>query len=87
MKNMCITSFKIIRLIGGFMIRIYFFVLGFCLLVFSFSYYIMCLNVLSIGYNFMVMVHFIFRSPTFYLGLIGFFMILFSIIIKGDKKI
>lgn len=68
------------------MIRIFFFALGFCLLVFSFSYYIMCLNVLSIGYNFMVMVHFIFRSPTFYLGLIGFFMILFSIIIKGDKK-
>lgn len=69
------------------MVRIFFFLLGFGLLVFSFSYFIMCLNVLSIGYNFSIMIHFICRSPSSYLGLLGFLMILFSMIIKGDKKI
>ena len=68
------------------MVRIFFFLLGFCLLVFSFIFIIMYFNVLSIGYNFLVIVNFIFRSPSSYLGLIGFLMILFSIIIKGDKR-
>lgn len=68
------------------MIRIFFFILGFCLLVYFFSYLIMCLNVISVGYNFSFYVHFIFRSFTFYLGLIGFIMLILSIIIKGDRK-
>lgn len=68
------------------MVRIFFFILGFCLLVFSFSYFIMCLNVLSIGYNFKEMLHLIVRGSSCYLGIIGFLMILLSIIIKGDKR-
>lgn len=68
------------------MVRIFFFILGFCLVVFSFSFLIMYFNVLSIGYNFSIIVNFIYRSPSTYLGLIGFLIILFSLIIKGDKK-
>ena len=75
----------IIRLNGGFMVRIFFFLLGFMLLVFSFSYLIMCFNVISIGYNFSFYVHFICRSPSIYIGLVGIILILFTIV-KGDKK-
>ena len=68
------------------MVRIFFFLLGFGFMVYCFSYFIMCLNVISIGYNFDLFVHFICRSPSSYLGIVGFFMILFSIIPKGDKR-
>lgn len=68
------------------MVRIFFFLLGFSLLVFSFCFLIMYFNVLSIGYNFSIIVNFICRSPSSYLGLSGFLMIFFSIIIKGAKR-
>ena len=68
------------------MVRIFFFVLGFCLLVISFSFMIMYFNVLSIGYNFSIIVNFICRSSSGYLGLLGFLMVLLSIIIKGENR-
>lgn len=68
------------------MVRIFFFLLGFCLLVFGISYIIMCLNVISIGYNFLLMVNFICSGIYIYLIIIGFLMILFSIMLKGDKR-
>jgi hypothetical protein len=68
------------------MVRTFFFVLGFLLMVFSFSYFIMCLNVFSNGYSFSIIVNFIIRSSASYLLVIGIFMVICCISIKGDKR-
>jgi len=68
------------------MIYIFFFILGFFLMVYSLSFIIMCFNVISIGYNFSIFVNFIFRSPSTYLGLLGFLIIFLIVIIKGDMR-
>ena len=68
------------------MIRIFFFLFGFGLMIFSFSYLIMCLNVVSIGYNFNFYVNFICSKFESYLWIIGFIIIILTFIIKGDMK-
>lgn len=68
------------------MIRIFFFLVGFALMVIGFSFIILYLNILTIGYNFFVYVNFITRRIECYYALIGFIIILLTIIIKGDKK-
>lgn len=68
------------------MIRIFFFLVGFALMVLGFSFLILYLNLLTIGYNFSFYVNFITRRIECYYALIGFIMILLTIIIKGDKK-
>jgi len=55
-------------------------------MVYSLSFIIMCFNVISIGYNFSIFVNFIFRSPSTYLGLLGFLIIFLIVIIKGDMR-
>lgn len=68
------------------MIRIFFFLIGFALMVIGFSFIILYLNLFTIGYNFFVYVNFIIRRIECYYALIGFIIILLTIIIKGDKK-
>jgi len=68
------------------MIRVFFFLVGFALMVIGFSFLILYLNLVTIGYNFSVYVNFITRRIECYYTLVGFIMILLTIIIKGDKK-
>lgn len=68
------------------MIRIFFFLVGFALMVLGFSFIILYLNLLTIGYKFSFYVQFITRRIECYYTLIGFIIILFTLLIKGDKK-
>ncbi|MCI6266656.1 MAG: hypothetical protein MR598_07430 [Erysipelotrichaceae bacterium] len=68
------------------MTRIFFFLTGFALMVIGFSFIILYLNLLTIGYNFNFYVNFITRRIECYYAIIGFIIVLLTIIIKGDKK-
>ena len=68
------------------MIRIFFFLVGFGLMVLGFSFIILYLNYLTIGYNFIEYVNFISSRIECYNVIIGLIIILLSIFIKGDKK-
>ena len=68
------------------MIRIFFFLLGFGLMTIGFTYLILYLNYMSIGYNFLEYVNFIFSKYECYFVVIGFVIMTLSIFIKGDKN-
>ena len=68
------------------MIRIFFFLVGFALLVIGLVFIILYLNLLTIGYNFSFYVNFITRRIECYYTIIGFIIILLTITIKGEKK-
>lgn len=68
------------------MTRIFFFLVGFALMVIGLSFIILYLNILTIGYNFNFYVNFITRRIECYYAVIGFIIIVLTLIIKGDKK-
>lgn len=68
------------------MIRIFFFLTGFALMVIGFTFILLYLNLLTIGYNFSFYVNFIIRRIECYYTVIGFAIILLTLTIKGDKK-
>ena len=68
------------------MIRIFFFLIGFALMVLGLSFIILYLNLLTIGYNFSQYVNFITKRVECYYALIGWLIILLTLLIKGDKK-
>lgn len=68
------------------MIRIFFFLTGFALMVIGFTYTMLYLNILTIGYNFSIYVNFISRRIECYYTIIGFTIILLTLTIKGAKK-
>lgn len=68
------------------MTRIFFFLVGFALLVIGLSFNILYLNLLTIGYNFSFYVNFITRRIECYYAIIGFIIILLTLLIKGEKK-
>lgn len=68
------------------MIRIFFFLVGFALLVIGLVFTILYLNLLTIGYNFSFYVNFITRRIECYYTIIGFLIILLTLITKGEKK-
>ena len=68
------------------MIRIFFFLVGFALMVIGFVYLILYLNILTIGYNFSFYGKFISRRIECYYTIIGFIIVLLTLTIKGDKK-
>ena len=68
------------------MTRIFFFILGFAFMTLGLSFIILYLNLLTIGYNFSFYVHFITRRIECYYTIIGFIIILLTIITKGEKK-
>ncbi len=55
-------------------------------MVIGFSYIILYLNILTLGYNLNFYVNFITRRIECYYALIGFIIILLTLLIKGDKK-
>ena len=66
--------------------RIFFFLFGFGLMVVGFTYVILYLNLLSIGYNFLEYVNFIFSRIECYFIFVGLVILILSICIKGDAK-
>lgn len=68
------------------MVRVFFFLLGFGLMVIGFSFIILYLNLTTMGYNFINYVNFISRRIECYYSIIGLIIMVLSIWIKGDKK-
>ena len=66
--------------------RIFFFLIGFGLTVIGFSYIILYLNLISIGYNLDEYVNFIIRRVECYFSIVGIIIMTLSIMIKGDKE-
>ncbi len=68
------------------MTRIFFFLLGFGLMVIGFVYIILYLNMLTRGYNFTYFIHYISGRIECYFSLIGLLIMNLSIYIKGERK-
>ena len=68
------------------MLRIFFFLFGFGLMVVGFTYVILYLNLFAIGYNFLEYVNFIFSRVECYFVFIGLIILILSLFIKGEKK-
>lgn len=68
------------------MTRVFFFLIGFALMVLGLSFLLLYLNLLTIGYNFSNYVNFITRRIECYYAPIGFIIVLLTLIIKGEKK-
>lgn len=65
--------------------RIFLFLIGFGLLIIGFTYIIMYLNLMAIGYSFIDYIVFIITRIECLLSLIGIILILISLYKKGDK--
>ena len=68
------------------MIRVFFFLLGFGLMVIGGSFIILYLNLTTMGYNFLEYVNFIIGRIECYFSIIGFIIMILSITVKGDCK-
>ena len=68
------------------MIRIFFFLIGFSLMILGLSFIILYFNILTIGYNLSFYANFITRRVECYNAIIGFIIVLLTLTIKGDKK-
>lgn len=79
------TIFTSYYLIGGIVLRIFFFLFGFGLMVVGFTYVILYLNLLTSGYNFFEYVNFIYSRVECYFVIIGLIILVLSVFIKGEK--
>ena len=68
------------------MLRVFFFLLGFGFTVIGFSFIILYLNLLTMGYNFFNYVNFIIRRSECYLSIIGIIIMILSIVIKEKNR-
>ena len=68
------------------MIRVFFFLLGFGLMVIGCSFIILYLNLTTMEYNFLEYVNFIVRRVECYFSIIGFIIMILSIALKGDYR-
>ena len=68
------------------MVRVFFFLLGFGLMVIGCSFIILYLNLTTIGYNFLEYVNFIIRRVECYFSIIGFIIMILSITLKGEYR-
>ena len=68
------------------MIRVFFFLLGFGLMVIGCSFIILYLNLNTMEYNFLEYVNFIIRRVECYFSIIGFIIMILSITLKGDYR-
>ena len=68
------------------MIRVFFFLLGFGLMVIGCSFIILYLNLTTTEYNFLEYVNFIIRRVECYFSIIGFIIMILSITLKGDYR-
>lgn len=68
------------------MLRIFFFLFGFGLMVVGFTYVILYLNLLTVGYNFLEYVNFIFSRVECYFTFFGLIILILSMFIKGERE-
>ncbi len=68
------------------MTRIFFFLLGFGLMIVGFTYIILYMNLMTIGYNFNFYVNFIIRRIECYYSVIGFLIMVLSMVKKERCK-
>ena len=68
------------------MIRIFFFLVGFALLVIGLTFSILYLNLLTIGYNFSFYVNFIIRRVECYYTIIGSIIIILTLTFSKVKR-
>ena len=68
------------------MVRVFFFLLGFGLMVIGCSFIILYLNLTTMGYNFLEYVNFIIRRVECYFSIFGFIIMILSITLKGDYR-
>ena len=68
------------------MVRVFFFLLGFGLMVIGCSFIILYLNLTTMGYNFLEYVNFIIRRVECYFSIIGFVIMILYIALKGDYR-
>ena len=66
--------------------RVFFFLLGFGLMVLGFIFLIMYMNIMPFGYNFLDYVNFIIRRIECYYVVIGLIIIILTTTIPGGKK-
>lgn len=66
--------------------RIFFFLVGFGLMVIGFTSIIIYLNYMTVGYTFGEYVNLIIRSNEFVCTIVGFIMINLCIFVKGGNK-
>ena len=69
------------------MLRIFFFLFGFGLMVVGFTYIILYLNLMSIGYNFLEYVNFIIRRIECLNTLFGIVIMIISFNIGGKNEL
>lgn len=75
------------NLIGGNMLaRIFFFLVGFGLMVIGFVHIIIFMNYMTVGYSFDEYVNFIIRSSEFIYTIVGFIIVNLCIFIKGGSQ-
>ena len=68
------------------MVRVFFFLLGFGLMVIGCSFIILYLNLTTMEDNFLEYVNFIIRRVECYFSIIGFIIMILSITLKGDYR-
>lgn len=68
------------------LLRFFLFITGFGLMVTGFNTIILYINLFSFGYNFKEYLSYIVKLPEFYYLLVGFVLVNFSILKKGDKN-
>jgi hypothetical protein len=68
------------------LVRIFFFLVGFGLIVIGFTSIIIFMNFMTVGYTFAEYVNFIIRSNEFIYTIVGFIIINMCIFIKGGSK-
>ena len=68
------------------MVRVFFFLLGFGFTVIGFTFIILYLNLMTMGYNFANYVNFIIRQVECYYSIVGIIIMTLSITLKGDEK-
>ena len=66
--------------------RVLLFLIGFGFTVIGFTYVILYLNLLTIGYNFLEYVNFIIRRVECLILILGIIFMSFSIFLKGGKN-
>lgn len=68
------------------LLKIFLFLSGFGFMMIGFSTLILYINLFSFGYNFKEYIYYILKIPEFYYLIVGFILLNFSILLKGDKK-
>lgn len=68
------------------LVKVFLFLCGFGFMLIGFSTLILYINLFSFGYNFKEYVCYILKLPEFYYLVVGFILVNFSILKKGEEN-